>query len=624
MPKKVKYFTQLGIILLCFIFYGNTLNNGFSLDDHFVIKDNTKVQQGIKGIPAIFTSHYIQTETQNFGYRPITLSSFAIEYEFFGETPSVSHCINVILYILTCLLLFYILSHLFRDYHWLLPILTIGFFLIHPIHSEVVNNIKSRDELLSFLFVLLALWFSIRYARNKGSWNMLISLLFLLISFMAKLSSLTFLAIIPLTLYFFEKISFKKLGFITLGLAIVFVSFNFATSQFLESETREFLFIENPLFSSNSNFFSRIPIAFYTVVYYLKLILYPYPLLFYYGYNHVPIVGWDSLWAWVSILILFPLSVFTLLKLHSKQIWVFGLAYFFVTISMYANLVQPVVGIIAERFAYIPSLGICILLAYGILKVFRLLKANSRPSKKQYIFALSSLFLLTLVSVPYVIHRNTHWKSIYSLVKNDIQYLKNSAKAHEFLGDYYMLKKTKETNPALRKQFIDQALKSYNNTIDIYPKNGMALNNLGVLNQELGNLNKAIPYYLKAHELGINNANSYFNLAMAYYQNKDYQKAISSFEKSIATDSKYIISYDQLMRVHFDNRDLDSAIDVNIRALKEFPERIDHILKAGQEMAELVYGNNSDYYINKLFARGIIDENMYRQLSIQIINNSEL
>ena len=190
MPKKVQLGAYLGIFILCFVLYGNSLQNDYAMDDHYVIRNNAKVAQGIKGIPNIFTSRFIENESQNFAYRPITLTTFAIEYELFGENPFASHLINLLLYIGTCLLLLRILTRMFAHEHWLLPLLVVGLFLLHPIHSEVVNNVKSRDELLSFLIALFALQAGLSYSKSKKLGYLLLAGVLLTTSLLAKLSSL--------------------------------------------------------------------------------------------------------------------------------------------------------------------------------------------------------------------------------------------------------------------------------------------------------------------------------------------------------------------------------------------------------------------------------------------------
>ena len=119
MAKSNKYYIYLIITVLCFVLYGNTLQNKYALDDTLVYTANTFTKQGFKGLHDIFA---YDTFTGFFGkdknlvaggrYRPLSLVTFATEVEFFGDAPAISHFINILLYILTCILLFIVLDKL--------------------------------------------------------------------------------------------------------------------------------------------------------------------------------------------------------------------------------------------------------------------------------------------------------------------------------------------------------------------------------------------------------------------------------------------------------------------------------------------------------------------------------
>ncbi|MBL4705526.1 MAG: hypothetical protein JKY54_13465, partial [Flavobacteriales bacterium] len=170
-------------LILSFVFYGSTLNNKYSMDDDLVtstyeyptedvedrilVSPHRNVEKGIAGIPAIFTSHYAVNSKQSYEYRPIVTSVFAIEYQFFGSSPMVSHCINILFYALVVILMF-------RFIRIAMPRSKIGLafaiallFLIHPLHSEVVNNIKSRDEILCLIFGITALIHLLKFFDTK-------------------------------------------------------------------------------------------------------------------------------------------------------------------------------------------------------------------------------------------------------------------------------------------------------------------------------------------------------------------------------------------------------------------------------------------------------------------------
>ena len=630
MSKKHTYFAYILIVIACFLLYGNTLQNDYSLDDHYVIENNSKTAKGVKGIPEIFASHYIENKNQSYGYRPVTLATFAIEHEFFGANPFISHLINLLLYVATCLILFLILKRIFREYHWLLPLLTIGLFLIHPIHTEVINNIKSRDELLSFLFALLALRMAIKYTSSKKIRFVAFSLILMLLALMSKLSSLTFLVIIPVTLYFFENLKVRNLIILCLLFLSVFILFRLSSNFLIDSNNklREFLFYENPLFLSNGNIITRIPMALYTVAYYLKLLIWPFPLLFYYGYNHVPIVSWSHLSTWMSFIIVIPLIIYTFSKIKTKRVMIFGFVYFFISVSMFSNLVKPVVGIIGERFSYIPSLGICIVFACLILNFFNKNNTIRDISLKKKPILIVFLSLLFISSTFYIIDRNKDWKNRLTLAQNDIKYLNKSVKAHSLLGDYNFKEFKKSKNQSYKTHFSNNAIFHYSESLNIYDKNPEINNNIGVLKYQSGVFNASIFYFNEAIDLakksGQSNiaiSNYYYNLASAYDKLEDFNNSILNFENCLQLDEKNIGAYDKLMKTYFDLKRYEDALKVNIRVLTLYPEN-DKIILAGQQIAEVLYGKETDYYLNLILEKGLINKNNFGKLKDEILLNN--
>src|SRR5690606_8485120 len=166
------------IFLISFLFYGNTIPNEFSMDDELVTLNHKNVSKGFNGIIPIFKERYVSNEQQSYEYRPIVLVTFAIEHQFTGGDPHFSHFINILLYALTGVVLFFLLSRLFVQHHWILPASITFLFLIHPIHNEVVASLKNRDELLSFLFTLLSIRAFLNFYDYQKKWQILYGFLF--------------------------------------------------------------------------------------------------------------------------------------------------------------------------------------------------------------------------------------------------------------------------------------------------------------------------------------------------------------------------------------------------------------------------------------------------------------
>ena len=377
MKKYKNYLIIASIVLFTFILYGNTIQNKYSLDDDFVTSyNNPAIQKGFKAIPEIFTSLYSARENLKYGYRPVVKASYAIEYEFFGQNPHISHLINILIYAFTCVLLFFILKKLLtpvkypdppakelvrragksgfhgaRNYNIIFPIAITALFIAHPVHTEVVCSLKNRDELFSFLSCLAALHFFIKYAEKDKLKYILAGLFFYLFALLSKLTALTFVVIFPLILYFFTNTSKKKILYVFLSVFVIALIALYAPKLYLPPADRQNLFFENPLLFE-TNIFERFPTGFYSLIFYVKLLFYPHPLLFYYGYDMLPVVGWSN--GWVIFSFIFHLSVFiyAIIKIKAKHILSFAILYYLISISMFANIVKPVMGIVGERFLY--------------------------------------------------------------------------------------------------------------------------------------------------------------------------------------------------------------------------------------------------------------------------------
>ncbi|MBK6987814.1 MAG: hypothetical protein IPH33_06015 [Bacteroidetes bacterium] len=179
--KNQKWFL-IALIAICFVFYGNTCYNDYCLDDAVVITENTSTQKGFAGIKEHVSqdmlfgyTHTKGRKAASAGWRPLSMITFSMEVGFFGPGhPGISHFINVLLFAAIVVLLYLFLeNHLLKN-NWV-AFFTALLFAIHPIHTEVVANIKSRDELLCLLFVLLSLiqlWKYISENENDHSYSL--------------------------------------------------------------------------------------------------------------------------------------------------------------------------------------------------------------------------------------------------------------------------------------------------------------------------------------------------------------------------------------------------------------------------------------------------------------------
>src|SRR5690606_27418925 len=188
---KAGYVVLFFTIVICF---ATTIFNGYNLDDELVTKNHLMSSaKSAQPFSSIFTTAYHSEFGINYGYRPISIASFYLEHRIFGESPWISHSINLVLYLLLVLLLFKLLSLLFVGFDPFILLFISLLFAIHPIHSEVVASIKNRDEILSFLFLCLALLCAFGWINKKHWYHLFLIVVFASLSILSKKSSIPIL-----------------------------------------------------------------------------------------------------------------------------------------------------------------------------------------------------------------------------------------------------------------------------------------------------------------------------------------------------------------------------------------------------------------------------------------------
>lgn len=584
------------ISLTCFLIYSNSLKNEFALDDNYVTSTSDKtphsrVQQGIKGIPEIFSTHYIESRQQNFEYRPVVLTTFAIEYDFFGINPHISHFINLLFYTLSCIMLFIVLIKLLTHYNIIFPILITFLFIAHPIHTEVVNNLKSRDELLSFLFGISALYFFIKNVENIKPINIIFGIFFLSLALLSKKTAVLFFILIPLTLYFFASIKPKKLILFSLTPIISFLIFKILKFFLLEEsiQLRAYAFFENPLFYIN-NFWERIPVALYTAGYYLKLFIYPHPLSSYYGYNIIPMANWSNIIVWVSMLFHISLTIIALIKLPQKKIISYGILIYLIGIFPFTNLFTPVVGIIGERFVYFASLGFCISISYLILTLFKIEYYNKEIHFKYLnsYFKTSCIILLSLYSIK-SFSRNPAWKNELTLFRHDVKNFEKSCNLNYILANALSKEIALTQNETTKNLLIKEAKVHFKKTAELmskglkeYPNDFTTQNNLATIYVDIFNDTKsAQPIFKKVIELNPKNVEGQYNYGYCYEKRNLPDSAIYWYENMLSKKIKYLPAYQRLYELHFQKQAYKKAIESSKKAIEIYPEKVALYINVG-------------------------------------------
>lgn len=526
--KQNDYKWYLLFMIIAFIFYGNSIKNGYSIDDELVtstdVQKNELVDRGISGFVKIFRSRYANDGKQSYEYRPITTLSFAIEHSVVGESPNtahISHFISVFLYGLCAIMLFLFLQQLFKGEAKWFSAFVVLLYLVHPIHTEIVDNIKTRDELLAMLFCLgSAIYIFKFYDRHKLKYLIFALILFGL-GFLSRPSAKVFFGLIPLSLYFFRDIKLKNLLVVFFGIFVFqFLIKFFSKAAIIGTSIRNYEYFENPLYHLGLSY--RIPMFFYSIIKYIEMLFIPYPLKYYYGYNEIPLIGYTDWQFFVGIVVVMILLYLIWKGLKKKKVFSYALLFFFFGIGGVANIIMPAAGIIAERFANLASIGFVLCLALAFFKWQKWNILAPIPSNKRT-FAYSIFAIIAIPCLIYTTSRNNDWNSKIGLYKADMSKLTNSAKANSLLATEYMflaVNYQKTGNIALYNsvnEYADSANFYFKKSIEIYSEYASSWNNLAVIQFNFNNdYDKTIAYSKRAIKIDSVYIEGYFNLGNCY------------------------------------------------------------------------------------------------------------
>lgn len=573
------------LVIISLVFYCNTLLNEYALDDVISITMNSFTKSGFKGIPDLLTKDsfygFIGSASELSGgrWRPLALVTFATEIQLFGnDHPFISHLGNLLLFVLTAVMMFQLLSKfIFRS---ALPaFIATLLFVIHPIHTEVVANIKSRDELLSFLFLVLTLYFSLRYfLEGKQISKLLLSILFYFLALLSKENGVTFIAILPVTFYFFTKEKVRNVAVITIPFLVaagLYMMLRMAVIGFVHKNITEVMNAPY-LYATVTQAFAT---KFYVLGKYMMMLFFPYPLSYDYSYNQIPYTDFSDGKVWLSIIVQGALLIFAFMKLKEKNIFAYGILFYFFSIFIVSNLVVDTGGVMGERFLYQPSFGFCICIAALAQLFFSKITLNN-PAKIS--LAAASLFVVVLLSGYETISRNAEWKNDKILFTTDVMTCPNSARTNNGAGtSFILLSDDVKEDSVKRKALLDSALYHLHRALQIHPEYTDPWLNLGVVYNRLGETYKAEamwdsarlrnPTHPKLKEFDHVLAKSFYNDALRDGQNKNFAKCINKFYRSLRYSNSDADTWYNLGGAYFTTQRFDSARICFTKALELNP-----------------------------------------------------
>jgi tetratricopeptide (TPR) repeat protein len=329
---------------------------------------------------------------------------------------------------------------------------------------------------------------------------------------------------------------------------------------------------------------------------YLKLILLPYPLSFYYGYAYIlPTDFFNAKEIAIAVLHLLLLFI-GLFCIKRYPIVSAGLFVYTISVIVFCGIFIPVPGMLGDRFLFIPSIGFSMILTWILFKLFKQSNRGDftalkdiRPPLKM---ALASLLLVySLVTIA----RNADWKDRITLFSRDINVVENSAQAQNLLGVHLLIESGRETDKAKQVQMRREAIIHFEKAIEIYPQFLNASYDLGRAHEMNGNIDAAYAAYEQAVRIDTGFFAPLFSMAIIQDQKGNTSAAVDLYEKYLKKYPNHKEVYANLSYAYFKTRQFELSIKTNQRLLQRMPNAYEPTVNIAKTYLEM--GRNDSAYV---------------------------
>jgi Tfp pilus assembly protein PilF len=572
--RKSAVFVYSALILSTLLVFWQVRNFCYlGYDDKEYIFENPHVYNGLTADAVIwaFTTGHASN------WHPLTWLSLMLDCEFLGKIPGRMHLVNLFLHIANTLLLFAILKKMTAAL-WPSAFVAAAFAL-HPMHVESVAWIAERKDVLSTLFWLLTILAYVRYV-DKPSWT---RYTFTLIAFALGLMSKPMLVTLPFILLLLDywpldrfsnpqsairSLIFEKVPFVFLAAVSCVITFlaQRAAGAIVSIDVLSFK--------------DRLALAFLSYARYIGKLFWPQNLAAFYP----PDVRTVQFWQVAVCILLF--TVITVLVIR------FGRNHRFLPVGWFwfVGKLVPVIGLVpvgaaayADRYTYIPYIGLFIMLAWGLPRLL-----FSWPYRKFALALSAPLVLMALGTAAY--QQASFWKNDITLFSHAVEVTRDNALAYYNLGTAFF--------DVGRYQ---DAAESFKQAVRIKPDYTDAHYNLGLSYTGLGSNQDAVESYMKAIKIKPELADAYNNIGMSFYNLGRVDDAIESWKQAVRVKPDFVDVYSNLGAAFYKIGRYQEAIESLKQAIKIKPDFADAhsnlgfvYLAAGDKIAAL-----EEYRISK-------------------------
>ncbi len=535
-----------------------------SFDDPDYVTNNPMVQQGASMHGVVWAMKSVHANN----WHPVTWISHMLDVTVFGMSARGPHGVNIFLHAANALLVFLLLSRM-TGKHWRSAFVA-ALFAAHPLHVESVAWISERKDLLCAFFGLLALLAYVRYAAapsNKVT-PYLLATVWLVLSLMSKAMLVTFPLVLVLLDYWplgrfgvttergggvkTSALLLEKIPFVLLSVAVATVTL---IAQAGSGATTSV---------SALGIAPRMENAIVSYVRYLGKCVLPEKLAVFYPYAGHP--AWAVLLCGTFIL---GISVMVICARRSRPYLLVGWLWYLLTLIPVIGIVQVGRQSMADRYSYLPLLGIFIAGAWGAGEIL-----SRFPSSRAVVVALAAVILITCA----VLTRNQlgYWQNSETLFRHALVATRDNEVANEDLGNYLA-----------DQGRNDESIPYFREASRIEPENGSVHNDLGVSLLTGGDATQATQEFQQALHIHPESTNALVNLGVALDVQHQPKEAIAYLEKAIALAPGYAEAHNNLGHVLAEVGQLQDAVAQFNEAIRLRPGFAQAHYNLGAALAQL-------------------------------------
>jgi tetratricopeptide (TPR) repeat protein len=560
-----------GILLLTLLSFLPLFNNEFTnWDDNVYVTEN----QVIRSLSGENIAEMFDVEKPvSSNYHPLTLLSYALNYQVSGLEPW-SYTLFQILFHLLNTFLVYLLVKKLTEGKETIALFVALFFGIHPMHVESVAWLSEHKDVLYTFFLLLSLLAYLRYVKEESWLRYGLALLFFLFSLLSKSAAVAMAPALFLVDYWLKRplnarLFLEKIPFLALAVLFGIIALNTQSEAINESYT----------------FAQRVIYASYGFTMYFVKLFVPFGLSSFYPY---PAAGEPDP---SFLFVLFPVVVLglTAFSMRKTRLFAFGVGFFLVMVSLTLQVLAVGGQIMADRYTYVPYLGLFFLLGYGLWWMGEQKKYQAYVKPLTYgVVAVGLLFAFVSFQ------RTRDWKDSYTLWSDVIEKHPKCGRAWLMRGVLYYdqqkddlafehFDKAVTYRPTMafcyhnrglvleRKKRYEEALRDYNEAIRRKGDYYEAFHHRGNVMYYTGKFDKALADYSKALSINPNFARSYTNRGLAYYNRKQYQQAAADLQRAGQLDPTNSLIFNNLGSVYSATGQPQKALEAYGQAIRINP-----------------------------------------------------